>query len=375
MTDTSKAEIGPRYRQCAAVLRRRIADGYYPVGEYLPSERRLCKEFKLSRLTIRKTISELVGEGLIRNVPGAGNVVLRRRALIKGSRVVGCIMLRKVGFPVLDPYYGDIFAGLEQRMGVGGYRLLFSSMSSEEMWSAKGAGIVVETVRRHRLEGVVLIGGGSDEFILAIHKKKIPLVLVDRSSPHAGIPSVMPDNVRGAFELTEYILGLGHTRIAFLRAPWDEVVKARYEGFLEAHRRAGLEFDERRIIEGDYVMEAACDGVSRALETFGLGYFTAVFAINDQAAMGAIRALKAKGLQIPGDVSVAGFDDISWAEYADPPLTTVRVPRQEMGRLAAEMVIQILNAPGTAAVRRLLIQPELVVRSSCGPCPSGSGSR
>ena len=174
----------------------------------------------------------------------------------------------------------------------------------------------------------------------------------------------MADNVSGARDAVKYLLKLGHRRIAFLRPPWDPVVKARYEGFVQAHSEAGCPFDESLVVEGDYVFQPSREAMAAFLAAGRKVPFTALFAINDQAALGAMKALKEKGLRIPRDVSVIGFDDVALAAQSEPPLTTVRIPRQEIGRLGARMLIQQMESR-SATASRLVVQTELVIRESC----------
>ena len=364
----------PLYLQCAEVLAARIRQKNYSVGSFIPSERDLSREFKVARLTVRKSLSELTQRGLLESVPGAGNRVVAPEKMSARAPAIRCVTVRNVRPVSLSPFYADIFSGIEQETARSGCQLVFSAFEKTELWDGNGKSRTADVrARAARLlkeggfNGVIFIDGVPDEFVLAVHKHGVPLVLADKSMTHPGISSVMPDNVSGARDAARYLLGLGHRRIAFLAAAEDPVVDARYQGFLEAHGETGARFDPKLVIHGGYEIGPAHDAMRKFLAGRKLQSLpTAVFAVNDEAAIGVMKALQAHGVKVPDDVSVIGFDDITWASHTEPPLTTIRIQREEMGRLAANLLVRQIEAgPGKAVATKLLMQTELVVRKSC----------
>jgi DNA-binding LacI/PurR family transcriptional regulator len=374
MPSVDKKKPVPLYLQCADVLASRIRQKHYAVGSFIPSERDLSREFKVARLTVRRSLSELTQRRLLESVPGAGNRVVTMDRAEARALAIRCVTVRNVRPVSLSPFYADIFSGIEQETARSDCRLVFSAFEKSELWDANGKARVADArsratrmMKEGGFSGVIFIDGVPDEFVLAVQKSGVPLVLADKSMSHPGVSSVMPDNTSGARDAARYLLDLGHRRIAFLAAPQDPVVEARYHGFLKAHEEAGARFDSKLFIRGGYEIGPAQDAMRRFLAGRSRRDLpTAVFAINDEAAIGVMKALQAQGLKVPADVSVIGFDDIAWASHAEPPLTTIRIQREEMGRLAANLLIRQIEAgAGKTPATKLLMQTELVVRKSC----------
>lgn len=273
-------------------------------------------------------------------------------------------MLRHAGMPLMSPYYADIFRSIEEEVAARGHDMIFTSVPYTALWAAnKHPRAVPLMPKNNPYKGALLIGGLTDNFAMAYQQMGIPVVLVDKPAV-AGISSVMPDNVRAAACAARHLIGLGHRRIAFLGARPDPVVEARFSGFKSALRRAGLEFDPQDYIHGSYSTHGAFDATRTYLKQRRKQLPTAILAVNDEAAIGVIRALQASRISVPGRMSVMGFDDIAPAAESNPPLTTVRIPRREIGKLAAQRLFARIEDP-TAAPSAILLPTRLVVRESC----------
>ncbi len=274
-------------------------------------------------------------------------------------------MLRTSSAPVLSPYFSDIFEGVEREFSAGGYELFFSVLQDEDLWFPDGRARQNPPLSTRDFAGILVIGGVSDELIFSYQKKGMPVVAIDRYVASRSISSVVPNNIHGACEAGRYLAGLGHKRIAFLSAGDDPVCDARLEGLKKAMSEKGLVFDDRDVILGGYEIDAASVGMQKYLKKKG-ERATAVFAINDEAAIGAMKAIQASGLNVPRDMSVVGFDNIAWAAHTEPTLTTVEIQRNEMGRMAARALIgQIESAE--VAPSRFRLETSLIVRDSCAP--------
>lgn len=353
----------PFYRQCAEALRRAIEDGTYKIDEYLPPERQLSEQLGVNRLTLRKGLLDLVRDGLIENIPGSGNRVVMTRIRAQKTRTLGCLMPRFEKAIALSPYYGEILDGIEEEAASNGYDLVFASVKAGDLWTADGQARKNPPTLKKAVDGLLLVGGLTDELAIAYDKKGVRLVLVDKEIEGRAIPSIMPDNEAGMATATQYLIGLGHRRIAFLSAPPDPVVEKRRAGFMKALGDAGLRLEPGDVIEGGYEVEPAYAATGAYLEARGRDLPTAIVAINDEAAIGAMKALQQKGLSVPKDLSVTGFDNTVLAEHSTPPLTTVNVPRKEMGRWAAQSLIGNLQKPQGAA-SRIVLKTDLVIRQS-----------
>jgi LacI family transcriptional regulator len=226
-------------------------------------------------------------------------------------------------------------------------------------------GSYVELARGHCTDGLILSGPRSDDpHPHRLRQDGFPLVLHGQL-PGSDIPYVDVDNVRGAMTAVSHLLGLGHRRIAAItNAPLAYTASAhRLEGYRLALDEAGIPYDERLIRYGNFDEASG----QRAMESL-LALpepLTAVFAASDTVALGALRALRRRGLHVPEDVALVGFDDITAARFITPALTTVHVPAFGLGWSAAELLIQIIGQDGTDH-EPVLLDTELVIRETCG---------
>jgi DNA-binding LacI/PurR family transcriptional regulator len=172
------------------------------------------------------------------------------------------------------------------------------------------------------------------------------------------------DNFQASRTMTEYLIGLGHRRIGLLVGPFSKVgrAKKRVEGFLAALEKHKITAKPSWVIEEEPTLDNGRAAMKRLLRV--RPRLTAVFAASDVLAIGAMRGARDRGLQIPRDVSVAGFDDMSFAAYTEPPLTTMRVASYEIGEKAVEVLLEAIEKD-PSVVRQYCMDTELVVRSSC----------
>lgn len=196
----------------------------------------------------------------------------------------------------------------------------------------------------------------------------IPVVWLEGAALSASIHSVGVDNIRGGELAVEHLLSLGHRRIGLISGPHHWLAaQHRLLGWQRAMAAAGLSPDAAAISEGDWTApggyRAACSLLDRCPD------LTAIVAHNDNMALGAIRALHERGLRVPADVSVVGYDDVPAAQYLAPPLTTVRQNLARVGQVAVDLLIEAGKDP--ARVRQETVMPELIVRESSGP-PAGA---
>ena len=191
----------------------------------------------------------------------------------------------------------------------------------------------------------------------------MPVVTVDRSLAHTVMDKVEVDNLHGAFEAVEFLVQRGHTRIGLIAGvPNVSTSRERRQGYEEGLAAHNIPSRAEYIRIGDYKQAS---GRVLAEELLALSAPpTALFVANNLMAVGAIEAIHQRNLKIPGDVAVIGFDDLPWAEALDPPLTVIRQPVYEVGRVAAELLLKRLNDPKRPATH-LKLSPKLVIRSSC----------
>jgi DNA-binding LacI/PurR family transcriptional regulator len=200
----------------------------------------------------------------------------------------------------------------------------------------------------------------------------LPTVSVAGHRSLKGVTNIVLDQERGARAALEHLLALGHRKIAFMKGqPSSSDSADRWKASRKVAHELGVEMDPNLIVNLQFDDPSPQLGYPYAKQLLARKKpFTALFAYNDIAAIGAIRAIQEEGLRIPQDISVVGFDDIPWAEYHTPSLTSVRQPLGKMGEIAAETVIAMIEHGGQHA-SEIAIEPTLVVRESTGRAPKG----
>ena len=237
---------------------------------------------------------------------------------------------------------------------------------SDVLGSAKKETNIARQIERGQFDGVILFTGRLPAAIdLDRLGGRVPLVLVCNEIPGlAGVPVFDVANREAARQLVAYLISIGHRRIAHIRGPERNVeANERLAGYREALAAAGLPAEDDLIWPGDFYLGSGIAAAGRFLARAERP--SAVFVGNDQMAMGFITELKHAGISVPGDVSVAGFDDLEYSVIFDPPLTTMHQPRAELGRLAAiELLQRLRGAKIDAPPARVRLGCELVIRSS-----------
>jgi LacI family transcriptional regulator len=228
------------------------------------------------------------------------------------------------------------------------------------------------TLASHDTDGVILVTSAlTDALMEQLRTGGIPLVVVDPvNPPPPEVASVGATNWAGGLAATEHLLSLGHRRIAAIAGPEDFLCsRARIDGYRSALERAGIGFERQLVRHGDFQHNGGFGPGGELLDLPAAP--TAIFAGNDQQALGVYEAARQRGLRIPQDLSVVGFDDLPVARWVSPPLTTVRQPLAEMGRAAAGMLGGLIEGEPLRS-RRLELSTELITRESTGPA---GGSR
>jgi LacI family transcriptional regulator len=261
-----------------------------------------------------------------------------------------------------DFWFSQVVTGAEKVAHEHGYFFMLGSSSCNPEDEPKFIRLLTE---RH-VDGILFIRAScadESEHLNRLKESGIPVVTTGNYLPESGLAMVDVDNIGGGRKATEYLLGLGHTRIAMLTGPSDwRSACDRTEGYLQALQTIGVPANPDLIKEGTWLHKSGYLGMKALLEH--KIPFTAVFAQNDRIARGAISALHETGRRIPEDVSIIGYDDIPEAEFSDPPLTTIRQPMEEIGRAATRLLVQIIEDQ-EATPNQILFDTELIVRSSC----------
>ncbi|MFC0213164.1 LacI family DNA-binding transcriptional regulator [Paenibacillus chartarius] len=217
------------------------------------------------------------------------------------------------------------------------------------------------------LDGIVVVSQTEedDDFLRYVQQKGIPYVVMNRQLEEGQCINVVSDESDGVRSMVRHLLALGHRSIGLIEGiPGFRSTKVRREGYMTELTDAGVPIRSEYIVSGEYTVESGFAAMRRLLRNRNGP--TAVFCANDQMALGALKAIAEAGLRVPQDMTVAGFDDDTFAAYVTPALTTVRRPMAEMSRMAAERLLGAIEGKG-AAPETVYVRTELVVRDSAAP--------
>lgn len=281
------------------------------------------------------------------------NAMAKSLRTLKSNRIVVTVP------DIANPFYANIIRGVEETASAAGYAVLLgdigSAAGSDEAYAA--------LLKRKEADGLIFLGHSLPDSLQERVKREgaaAPVVNGCEFSGSLPVSSVNIDNTAAAREMIEHLHGLGHRRIGVITGDMaSPTSRGRLSGVEAAARDLGIR--DIQIVNGDYTIES---GIARAAELIqGDNRPTAIFCFSDDMAFGAIHALRGAGLNCPDDVSVAGFDDLRLAKYAQPALTTIRQPMHEIGVKTVELLLDIIENGGVERVN-VTLGHELVVRAS-----------
>jgi len=348
--------------QLRSVLTEEIEHGVYGETGKLPSERALADRFAVSRTSVRECLNILVKDGLLVRIVGKGTYVANETNIpVSPSTETSSHLAFLIGeniFQFVQPGYNRVLIGAEQACRERGYRLLFRSVTDDEADPELD------------IAGCLVAGGLRKKSLERILDWGKPVVLTDLILD-GNTSAVGPDYASGTRQALEHLVSLGHRHVGFVGFPNSE----KYQTFWRKLEELELRYNpqwvqflqlpdvEPGIMAGYHAMQAILTGGSLP---------TALVATNDLVAMGAMEALKLAGIAVPGDISVIGYDDLG--RDRNPPLTTIRSYPEEVGRIAAKMLIEQLQ--GDPASNRVAVPTQLLVRgSTAAPRQQGGQSR
>jgi LacI family transcriptional regulator len=281
----------------------------------------------------------------------------RRRA----NRDAAAAGLIDLVFNDLDsPWAVEIIRGVEDAGHATGIGTVVSAIHQQ----AVSARQWLRNLRARATDGIIFVTSTLTPPMHAeLHRLNIPMVVIDPAGvPAIDVPTIGASNWAGGLSATEHLLSLGHRRIGFIAGPKQLLCsRARLDGYRAALDAAGVDMDGELVQQGDFYTESGFAGTQRLLDLRRPP--TAVFASSDQMAFGVYEAVRRRGLRVPEDVSVVGFDDLPESRWASPPLTTVRQPLVQMGLVAARTVLRMARGE-EIETPRVELATELIVRDS-----------
>jgi DNA-binding LacI/PurR family transcriptional regulator len=266
-----------------------------------------------------------------------------------------------------DPYFSEILQGIEEVAQRDSYSLFISASQRDPVREQT----IVRVMRQHRVDGMIICSTTfSDEQNQQFSKYGIPVVVVNNQAAEAYRYSIYHDDVDGSRQITRHLIALGHRKIAYLgNSQSGRITQDRLAGFLQELAAAGLE------VPNQYIREIP--GSEPEKSANALDYFlnlpdrpSALVCFNDMMAIGALKALQQRGIQVPDEFSITGFDNIVFSEYTNPPLTTFDQPKRFIGQTAAELILSLLDSTSNVNIPQQKIQVvkgTLLVRGSTAP--------
>jgi LacI family repressor for deo operon, udp, cdd, tsx, nupC, and nupG len=267
---------------------------------------------------------------------------------------------------IANPFFADVLRGIDEELSAHGYGLLIGNLARGRKKEPQLVGIV----QSGQVDGVILLSGRVPQGANgSLSDTGVPIVAVCEAIPGGAFPQVEAQNREAACAAVMHLAGLGHRHIGYVAGPRDNILERdRRAGFLEGLALAGIERRSAPIYAGDFTFAAGEAAAQRFLASDPRP--TAVFAANDEMAIGFLKTVRAAGVRVPDDVSLVGFDGIAFADYVEPTLTTFRQPRRELGRSGAALLVGAMAGPQLAQTEQVIRLPvPLLERDSSGPAP------
>jgi DNA-binding LacI/PurR family transcriptional regulator len=307
-------------------------------------------------------ISDETRQKVLKLVEEKGYVTnLLSKPALKNQRNIRFVIYKKHGKVVSDtPFFSALMEGIEQEAREEGYNILVSYLNETDNTKMEVLRILEDTSP----EGILLLATEMKAEDIAIFQQLgVPMVVLDSYFPGKRADFVFINNVQGVSDAVTYLLEKGHSEIGYFHSSvWINNFDERKRGFVQTLERYGIRFDKRYLVEVEPTLEGAYTSVVRWLKS-GPRLPTACFADNDIIAFGAVKAMKERGINIPEDISVVGFDDMPFCQMIDPPLTTLSVFKQRMGRVAIKRLIERIEIRPEEFVK-IEISTEIVERKS-----------
>lgn len=337
------------------------------------TSQQVAKKAGVSRTTVSFVLNDVPGTNIseetrarvLRAAAELGYVPnAAARSLVSGQTLTIGLVVSHAEHLQVDAYIPQLLYSISHTSHQHGYRVLLETVEDVSRTDA-----YLELVRGQRIDGLIVLNLRSDDKQLPeLIRRNFPVVLIgfrQWEGLEEKIFAVETDDLAASRQATQHLIALGHTRIAHITFSPENyyATQSRHRGYRLAIEAAGLEYNPVLVQFGNYSAASGYTAMQRLLNR--KPYPTALFAGNDTIALGAMAAIHEKGLCIPQDIAVVGYDDIPTAPYMTPPLTTVRIPAVEQGRLAVELLSNLMRgvSPKHSHIR---LPAPLVIRESCG---------
>lgn len=360
--------FSPGYCQVSEILRNLILEGEYKLGGRIDSDRALAERFGVARMTIGKAIKQLVDEGLL--IRGRG----RQGTLVCDTPRPVCVQegtaVAHVGLCFLDlyqsthPYFSRLTRGLREHFSQANRPFAVYVIHASDLFYRRNVPLV-RALAEGRIRGLLLAGKISIEDIYALRTSKVPHVWINHELGGERIPAALVDYASGASVVVDHLLELGHRRIALLLGHWrNRATELSLMGYRLTLKLRGIEYDPQMIAQGSFDEESGYRMALKVLKQKPRP--TAIFAVDDLIACGAMKAAYELNLRIPEDVSIVGCGNLVSPYATEPSLTTLEINLEKMVVAAAELLNKLCSGSIVEATHTIF-SPELIVRQSTGP--------
>jgi len=282
----------------------------------------------------------------------------RRAQSLRGvaTKIIGLIIPNR-----LNPYFEQVAQAIEEVCFDEGYGILLCSSNNNQ----KRESIYLDLLEKQKVDGIVISTVGlTRERFNELISRGIPVVLIDEDVPGVNAPAVFANNYMGGCQATQYLIQLGHERIAFISGPIDLLSsRERYRGYRDTLAKEGIKVGKELFKEGSFTYESGYRATWELLDE--RNKFTAIFCSNDLMAFGAMRAIQDKGKKVPRDYSIVGFDDMYFSSISNPQLTTVAQPVKEMAFRAFIALKEQIAEGFSHEKSHQFLDTKLIVRESC----------
>lgn len=350
----------PKYIALVNWIKEKISTRELHPGDKLYSENELSDMFGLSRQTVRHAIGILEAEGLVERIRGSGTYIGRRRGTVRKKTMNIAVISTYVDGYIFPP----TLQGIVQTLSAKGYMTQIAFTNNRVDNERR---ILEGILEKDNVDGVIVEATKSAlpnpnlEYYRELQKRQIAILFFNCVYPELKAPIVALDDVNVAKDAVEYLFSQGHRKIGGIFKADDGQGKLRYAGYTEALLEAGLGVDDRKILwidtEDQKALKNICDSVLRRLIDC-----TAVFCYNDEVAYGLVELLRKEGFRVPGQLSIVSIDGSELSLLAEPQITSIPYPMEELGKKAAENIVRLIEEPDFDG--DYLFRPDILVRDS-----------
>ena len=354
--------------QLQEILKKQIKEGKLKAGQKIPSERELSDLYDVSRSTSKSAVVALYNEGLVTRVTGKGTFVRTTSNIDSMARdktyTIGLVlnMSKKVRIPIpQSAVYHYLAQGLQDEIKKFNYHLTVSHVDDEDI-----AEVELYKKLLKKVDGIIFAELRNNTLLDIVQKTGLPVVVIFPGLNNYNADIVNIDSFDIGMKAVNYLLSLGHKKIGIIKGP-NSVLSARerFLGYKQALTHAGIKIDELLISEGNGWQVENGERAMKELLKRDTG-MTALFAINDLLAKGAMNIAQKNGISIPGEISIIGCDNTDFTAHTSPPLTTLSIHEDNIVRSAIRILMNKIDFPDEP-VTRTIYNADLIVRESCRP--------